>query len=265
MTHHQKVSIDQISGWGLTHLHVPWPPRSSSQVYTGLLEKWWLETPLICLQIMDQTTQFNLWWQAATKLAAPTSTSRVLFEDLALERVGKPEEGEEGGGGEGGQWHCFTRSLLTKSFSIRGERQRGVEERATAEVSAMVIRLCHFISQCPWSSYLCWSYVSSQVESHFQGLVVLGNASFRLTSTSLLSFVVVKVVINIHEGRVLTTNDMRKWEWELGQSQSFDRIHLSCYTLSPFSHVNRTRWTRICCKYIEAKNKKDVPYEGAES
>ena len=95
---------------------------------------------------------------------------------------------------------------------IRGERQRGVEERATAEVSAMVIRLCHFMSQCWWSSYLYWSYVSSQVESHFQVLVVLENASFRLTSS--LSIVVVEVVINIHEGRVLTTNDMRKWEWK---------------------------------------------------
>ena len=108
-------------------------------------------------------------------------------------------------------FHSFPANQV---LSIRGERQRGVEERATAEVSAMVIRLCHFMSQCPWSSYLCWSYVSTQVESHFQGLVVLGNASFRLTSTSLLSFVVVKVVINIHEGRVLTTDDMRKWEWK---------------------------------------------------
>ena len=115
------------------------------------------------------------------------------------------------------------------------------------------------MSQCRWSSYLCWSYVSTQVESHFQELVVLGNVSFRLTSTSLLSFVVVKVVINIQEGRVLTTNDMRKWEWELGQSQSFDRIHLSCYTLSPFSHVNKTR-TWICCEYIEAKSEKQCPF-----
>ena len=104
-------------------------------------------------------------------------------------------------------FHSFPANQV---LSIRGERQRGVEERATAEVSAMVIGLCHFMFQCRWSSYLCSSYVSTQVESHFQGLVVLGNASFRLTSTSLLSFVVVKVVINIHEGRVLTTDDMRK-------------------------------------------------------
>ena len=49
MTHYQKVCIDQISGWGLTHLHISWPSCTSSQVYTGLLEKRWLGTPSICL------------------------------------------------------------------------------------------------------------------------------------------------------------------------------------------------------------------------